>query len=261
MPREESHHDQQPRKKKGSLGLVLGILAGVFVLCCGSIGIGGYFVWDRVVTPARQEETTAHNLQQIGLAMHNYHDPNAALPNNTYDVNGQPLLSWRVHILPFLGPEEQALYRQFKLDEPWDGPTNKPLIARMPKVYDSGRSGSAEGFTTYRGFSHEGAIFEKPPRPGIQMQVTLPAISVQDGTENTIMVVDAGESVEWTRPLDIDWPPGKPRPALGGPGRSHCMVLMADASVHPMRKDVVDQTLRNLIDRRDGNVIPPGWDQ
>jgi hypothetical protein len=164
-----------------------------------------------------------------------------------------------VHILAFLGPEEQDLYRQFKLDEPWDGPTNKPLIARMPKVYNSGRPGSVEGFTYYRGFSHEGAIFEKPPRPGVPMHITIAAI--EDGLANTIMVVDAGESVEWTRPLDIDWSPGQSRPALGGPGRSHCMVLMCDAAVRPMRKDVADQILRNLIDRRDGNVIPPGWDQ
>jgi hypothetical protein len=260
MSRDDLNHDAQPRpKKKRSAGFVLGILAVVFVFCCGPIGVGGYCVWDRVVTPARQEVTTAHNLQQIGLAMHNYHDRNYVLPNNTYDAKGQPLLSWRVHILPFLGPEEQALYKQFKLDEPWEGPTNKLLIARMPKVYDSGRTGSAEGFTTYRGFSHEGAIFETSPRP--EFPIKIPIIAIVDGPANTIMVVDAGESVEWTRPLDIDWSPGKPRPALGGPGRTHCMVLMCDASVRPLRKDVADQTLRDLIGRRDGNVIPAGWDQ
>jgi len=166
MPGEE-HYDTQPRrKKKRRRGLVIGILAAAFLFCCALIGVGGYLVWDRAVTPARQELTTAHNLQKIGLAMHKYHDPNGALPNNTFDAKGKPLLSWRVHILPFLGPEEQALYRQFKLDEPWDGPTNKSLLARMPKVYDSGR-GSSEGLTTYRGFSHEGAIFEKAPGPGV----------------------------------------------------------------------------------------------
>jgi hypothetical protein len=89
MPRDKLDDDEQPRrKKKRSPRLVLGILAAVFVLCCGPIGVGGYFVWDRTVTPARQEVTTAQNLQKIGLAMHNHHDRNAVLANNTYDEKG-----------------------------------------------------------------------------------------------------------------------------------------------------------------------------
>ena len=36
-------------------------------------------------------------------------------------------------ILPYI--EEGQLYQQFKLDEPWDSPHNKKLIALMPKIY------------------------------------------------------------------------------------------------------------------------------
>ena len=59
-----------------------------------------------------------NNLKQIGLAVFNYSDtydqyPNGESPNVQYDDNGKPLLSWRVHILPFI--EEDALYRRFKL--------------------------------------------------------------------------------------------------------------------------------------------------
>ncbi len=49
------------------------------------------------------------------------------------DKNGKPLLSWRVALLPYI--EQDALYRQFKLDEPWDSEHNKKLIAQMPKIY------------------------------------------------------------------------------------------------------------------------------
>ena len=35
---------------------------------------------------------------------------------------------------------------------------------------------------------------------------------------------------------------------------------MADGTVHNMRKDVPDDTLRKLIDRKDGSVIPAGWE-
>lgn len=41
--------------------------------------------------------------------------------------DGTPYLSWRVHILPFLG--RAALYDQFKKDEPWDSRHNNQLIA------------------------------------------------------------------------------------------------------------------------------------
>ncbi len=65
------------------------------------------------------------NLKQIGLAMLNYHEANKAFPRQaTVDKSGQPLLSWRVQILPFL--DQKELYNQFHLDEPWDSPITSP---------------------------------------------------------------------------------------------------------------------------------------
>src|SRR5205823_10918869 len=61
---------------------------------------------------------------------------------------GKPLLSWRVHLLPFL--EQDNLYKQFHLDEPWDSEHNKKLIARMPPVYRSSDKVAADGRTTFR---------------------------------------------------------------------------------------------------------------
>ena len=51
-------------------------------------------------------------------------------------------------------------------------------------------------------------------------------------------------------------------PALGGayPGVPFVMVLMADGTVHQMRRDVPEATLRLLADRADGQILPPGWD-
>ena len=37
------------------------------------------------------------------------------------DPTGKPLLSWRVAVLPYL--DLDLLHAQFKLDEPWDGPS------------------------------------------------------------------------------------------------------------------------------------------
>jgi RNA polymerase sigma factor (sigma-70 family) len=74
-----------------------------------------------------------NNLKQIALAVHSYSDTYGVLPSDITDDEGQPLLSWRVALLPFL--EQGDLYRQFKLDEAWDSPHNIKLLARMPKVY------------------------------------------------------------------------------------------------------------------------------
>jgi hypothetical protein len=72
---------------------------------------------------------SAVRLKGIGLALHTYHDLNGRLPPAVVtDKDGRPLYSWRVLLLPYL--EEETLYKQFHLDEAWDGPNNKALLER-----------------------------------------------------------------------------------------------------------------------------------
>ena len=90
-----------------------------------------------VAGPAREAAIRAqctNNEKQIALALHNYHDQhNSFPPAFSQGKDGKPLLSWRVLILPFLD-QQQALYDQFHLDEAWDSPHNRTLIAKMPAV-------------------------------------------------------------------------------------------------------------------------------
>ncbi|MBV9126015.1 MAG: DUF1559 domain-containing protein, partial [Planctomycetes bacterium] len=70
-----------------------------------------------------------NNLKQIALAFHSMNDTyNFMPPAAICGKDGRPLLSWRVAILPYI--EQQNLYNQFRLDEPWDSPTNKKLLAQ-----------------------------------------------------------------------------------------------------------------------------------
>src|SRR5262249_46508298 len=72
---------------------------------------------------AKARRQSINNLKEIALAMHNRHDTYGFLPASAiYSKNGKPLLSWRVELLPFL--DQQELYRQFHLDEPWDSEHN-----------------------------------------------------------------------------------------------------------------------------------------
>ena len=72
----------------------------------------------------QQRECMAH-LQDILYAMQRYSvDHNGLLPPAfTVDKKGQPLHSWRVLLLPYLGQKE--LYQKIKLDEPWDRVHNR----------------------------------------------------------------------------------------------------------------------------------------
>lgn len=113
---------------------------------------------------AARRNQSLNNVKQIVLALLNYESTYGHFPPQAIcAADGTPLLSWRVAILPFL--EEQALYERFKLDEPWDSPHNKALLAEMPDVYhdpSSARS-SAEGNTDYLGVSGPAAIFDGSP--------------------------------------------------------------------------------------------------
>jgi prepilin-type processing-associated H-X9-DG protein len=191
-----------------------------------------------------------NSLKNIGLAMHNYHDVYGHFPAAaSYDKQGRPLLSWRVHILPYL--EQEELYKQFHLDEPWDSEHNKKLLAKMPRVYAAPPPGGAkERFTTlYQVFTGKGAIFEG------KKGLTIKQISDADGTANTILVAEASEAVPWTKPQDLPSDPDKPLPKLGAPLADGFNLLFADGSVRYIRKTTKEKTLRALITWNGGESI------
>ena len=143
-------------------------------------------------TAARRSQSV-NNLKQIGLALHNFHVVNNHFPPQAItDQEGKPLLSWRVAILPFL--EQQGLFNEFKLDEPWDSPHNKALLERMPATYAIPGAEAEPGMTFYRGFSGEHTLFD----PKVKLGVGIATIT--DGTSNTLGIVEAKEAVPWTKP-------------------------------------------------------------
>ncbi len=193
------------------------------------------------------------NLQQIGIALHMYHDdtgsgrlPSAAICSE----DGTLLLSWRVAILPYL--EQEELYKRFKLDEPWDSEHNKKLIPSMPRVYAHPAAHPAPGMTYYQVFEGPGAIFDGTKK------AKLGTIANCDGLANTLMVVEAAEPVPWTKPADLPFDPNKPLPKLGGQFGSGFNVLFADRSVRFLKQDIDATLLRALIttDGREDVKIP-----
>jgi hypothetical protein len=93
------------------------------------------------------------NLKQIGYAFHDFHGAARSCPIDLVTADGKPLLSWRVVILPYVGEED--LYKQFKLNEPWDSAHNKKLIPKIPRNYAPIRVKAKEGETFYQVFTGE----------------------------------------------------------------------------------------------------------
>jgi hypothetical protein len=195
--------------------------------------------------PSRAQVRQAqNNLRQIGLAFHNFHDVSGALPTDVKGKDGKALLSWRVAILPYI--EEGELYKQFKMNEPWDSAHNKPLAAKMPKLYAPVRGKAKEGETFYQVFTGEKTVFDGKRK-------TL--VSMTDGTSNTGMVFEAGEAVPWTKPADLAFDEKKDLPKLGGMFDGMFHVCLADGSVKPIRKDADATQLKYLVMPADGNVV------
>ncbi len=205
-------------------------------------------------TPAHRS-VSAGNLKQIALALHNYHDVFAGFPGPAItDKAGRPLLSWRVAILPFI--EEDLLYRQFRLDEAWDGPNNKKLLEKMPRIYGLTRAkGMPTHATFYRVFTGPDAAFDPAlARPGA-VPVGRRLAHFTDGTSNTVLVAEAGEAVAWTRPDELAYDARKPLPKLGGLFPEGFHVAMADGSVKFLSRKVTERVLRAMITPAGGEAI------
>jgi hypothetical protein len=131
------------------IGLVLGILgvnsknkgfaiAGI-VLSCLCIFLS--FISLALLLPAVQAAREAarrmiclNNEIKISEAFNKFHETHKAFPAlYTVDKDDKPLHSWRVLILPFIG--EADLYKEIRLNEPWDSEYNKQFHSRMPPVY------------------------------------------------------------------------------------------------------------------------------
>ncbi len=194
------------------------------------------------IATARARMVSQNNLKQIALAMHNYLSANQSFPAAAiYDKDGKPLLSWRVTILPYI--EQEQLYKQFHLDEPWDSEHNKKLLAQMPKVY-----GPKGDQTHYRVFHGKGAAFEG--KKGTKIT------DFTDGTSNTLLVVEAVDTVEWSKPEEFAYSAEGKLPKLGGkPFENGFNAAFADGSVRFMSVKAKEETIRAVITRNGGEVI------
>ena len=113
------------------------------------------------VLGARNRNTAMNNGKQIALAMHQYESAAACFPKQAIvNPEGTPLLSWRVELLKSI---DRNLYDAFNHDVAWDHPDNKPLIEKMPSIFDTGYP-LLDGHTAFMVVTGDETMFPDPTK-------------------------------------------------------------------------------------------------
>ncbi len=159
-------------------------------------------------------------------------------------------LCCRKQVLPYL--DQQGLYDQFHLDEAWDSPHNKTLIAKMPDIYETGNITTEQrkqGMTTFLVPVGPKTVFAQSE--GVRIR------DITDGTSNTIMIVDASKekATIWTKPDDLPFDPEQPWLNLDQGGPKQFRATFCDGSVRRLDESTKLANLRRYFQMNDGEVI------
>jgi len=138
------------------------------------------------------------NVKQIGLGLHNYLDTNhkELPPAYSVDENGKPLHSWRVLILPYL--EQEELYDQIRLDEPWDSEYNRQFHNKMPSIYlcpSAKPEAKEKGLTSYQRVVGPNTLSSGADSKTFR--------DVTAGMSNVIWLVEVIPTTCWMAPVDV----------------------------------------------------------
>jgi hypothetical protein len=226
---------------------------------------------------AANRATCKNNLRKISLAILNYHDQIGELPPRYVpDAGGRPMHSWRVLILPYLEDAEAAqLYTEYDFSEPWDGPNNRRLHDRMPRVFRCPSDAQDKSHTSYMVVAGENTALQPAvprgrsgePQPGenpvLRWRSPTTMASIVDGTPFTVCVVEvAGSQVNWLEPADLDYDDAirgvnvsSAGDSISSPHPQLVQVGFLDARVEALREPVSSDLLERLLDRRDGRPV------
>ena len=180
----------------------------LWVAFAAAIIFVGYWL-STAIRDAREDARRSNckgELKQIGLALLNYRDTYGCFPPAyVADTNGRPAHSWRVLILPFL--DHAVLYNEYRFDEPWDGPNNRRLSAKILVSSDysmyhcpSDRPASGELDATVTSY-----LAVVGPETAWKGDGCLNVNAITDGPANTLMVVEVANSgINWMEPRDLN---------------------------------------------------------
>ena len=184
---------------------------------------------------AQAEQTIRmNNVRQLALSVHNYESANRTFPFATIAADGQESkLSWRVQVLPFV--EENETYEKLDLNKgPGESP-NDTMANQMPELF--GKDGKNANYSW---------INSGKPLSGFG--------DIRDGSSNTIMLIEIPAGKPWLEKNDLTIDEAVALVA-GLKDGEKLIVGFYDGHVQEISSSVDKETLRNLFDPADGNVI------
>jgi len=251
----ESKNDSKTTVSKPSRsGLTVIELVVIVIVICVVIAL----LLPAVQRPRRGRRSPCkNNLHQIVIALHNYHDVfDSFPPAYIVDDDGRPLYSWRVLILPYA--DQQPLYDQLHLDEPWDSPHNRPLLDVEMPIFrcpsDKKETKGPRWGTNYVAVVGPETVWPTPAACRFE--------DVTDGDTQTILVVEVADSgIHWAEPRDVYLTQMAPEVnaaegmGLSSPHTSGMHVAFVDGSVRFISDETPRETLCALLTRAGGETI------
>lgn len=195
-PPSEGYAPARPSSRMPVVAVLVSVLA--IVLVC--VGILAALLMPAVTTArdAARRAQCQNNMRQIELALVQYESVEGHFPPAfVSDDNGNPMHSWRVLILPYLG--EQALYDRYDFQLPWNSANNQAVTQSAPRIFQcsSDTSNAGTSNTNYVGVTGPNTAF---PSDGRFVRVS----DVADGVSNTAHVVEiSGAGIHWAQPTDL----------------------------------------------------------
>lgn len=254
-PNRSSVSPRRPQEAKPTwikVGMAIGAMLSLAVI--------GVVVW-AILQPAFAAARSAakcseceSNLRVIGQAIESYYaDKGHYPPAFVTDENGKPMHSWRVLILPYLGPQANLVYDQYKMDQPWDGPDNIKLENMIPQVYRCPTDPTTfRNQTSYLAIVGDDTLINQNKPASRSASYDGPVL--RDNPSETMVVLECSDSqVSWLKPQDIAkaaLTAGLNSKNLASPGSHHLQgvnILMADESIIRLDPDLVDsEDLRGM---------------
>ncbi len=142
-----------------------------------------------------------NNLRMLALSLLDYQDAHRSLPQQPVsEKDGTPLLSWRVLVLPYI--EYEDLCRAFDMSQAWDGPENRKLLLKRPRMLccpsDSDAWEANSATTNYLAVKGTGTFWQQYGGASTDTH------EWQELAARSVLLIETANSgIQWTEPRDL----------------------------------------------------------